>query len=148
MFIIQSFNSQPKLITSAGYPSEKHRVTTEDGYILQMHRIPAGRRTARRSEPSGKGKKAVLVMHGMAGSSGDFVIMGRERSLGTLVLVTIWFLRIYITTVVPSLLNSEHFWYVSSKLGILMNPGWRHTCLSWNEYLVKHANSLLSIYQR
>lgn len=74
--------SQPKLISAAGYPIEKHRVSTEDGYSLQMHRIPAGRRTARRSEPSAKGKKAVFIMHGLVGSSGDFVIMGPERSLG------------------------------------------------------------------
>lgn len=78
---LDNFLLQPKLITAAGYPSEKHRVLTEDGYSLQMHRIPAGRRTARRSEPSAKGKKAVLVMHGLLGSSGDFVIMGPGRSL-------------------------------------------------------------------
>lgn len=74
---------QPNLIKAAGYPSEKHRVTTEDGYVLQMHRIPAGRRSARRSgDPNAKGKKAILAVHGLVGSSGDFVIMGPERSLG------------------------------------------------------------------
>ncbi|CAI8032080.1 Gastric triacylglycerol lipase [Geodia barretti] len=29
-----------QLITSKGYPAERHFVTTSDGYILQMHRIP------------------------------------------------------------------------------------------------------------
>ncbi|CAH2979964.1 unnamed protein product [Chilo suppressalis] len=72
----------PKLITANGYPVEKHRVTTEDGYHIQMHRIPSGRRTARRTVGSGgKGKRAVLMVHGLVGSSGDFVIMGPKNSL-------------------------------------------------------------------
>lgn len=73
---------QPRLIQAAGYPVEKHRATTADGYVLQMHRIPAGRRSARRSNSGGKGKKAVLMVHGLLGSSGDFIIMGPNRSLG------------------------------------------------------------------
>ncbi|KAJ0172491.1 hypothetical protein K1T71_011630 [Dendrolimus kikuchii] len=78
----EAYLSVPKLISLNGYPVEKHRANTPDGYTLQMHRIPAGRRSARRTgEPSAKGKKAVLVMHGLLGSSGDFVIMGPDRSL-------------------------------------------------------------------
>ena len=34
------FSLQPVLIENAGYPSETHMVTTDDGYILTMHRIP------------------------------------------------------------------------------------------------------------
>ncbi|KAH9638484.1 hypothetical protein HF086_016809 [Spodoptera exigua] len=72
----------PNLIKAAGYPVEKHRVYTQDGYILQMHRIPAGRRIVRRiDEPSAKGKKVIMIVHGLSGSSGDFVIMGPEKSL-------------------------------------------------------------------
>ncbi|CAH0746627.1 unnamed protein product [Diatraea saccharalis] len=72
----------PQIIASNGYPIEKHRVKTEDGYILQMHRIPAGKRSARRSNTyGGKGKRAVLIVHGLLGSSGDFVIMGPRNSL-------------------------------------------------------------------
>ncbi|CAH0591707.1 unnamed protein product [Chrysodeixis includens] len=80
-----AFPKKPNLIRAAGYPIEKHRVTTQDGYVLQMHRIPAGRRSARRTgDPSAKGKKAILIVHGLIGSSGDFVIMGPERSLAYL----------------------------------------------------------------
>ncbi|CAK1588876.1 unnamed protein product [Parnassius mnemosyne] len=78
----EAYDTVPELITAAGYPVERHRATTPDGYVLQMHRIPSGRRTARRSGPSRKGKKAVLLIHGLLGSSGDFVIMGPDRSLG------------------------------------------------------------------
>lgn len=76
------FFLQPQLITKAGYPSERHRANTSDGYILQLHRIPAGRRAARRSGATAKGKKAVLIVHGLLGSSSDFIIMGPDRSLG------------------------------------------------------------------
>ena len=30
---------QPELVKSFGYPIEEHQVTTEDGYILALHRI-------------------------------------------------------------------------------------------------------------
>ncbi|XP_018019014.1 uncharacterized protein LOC108675500 [Hyalella azteca] len=33
----------PELIRSQGYPSEVHTVITEDGYILELHRIPGAR---------------------------------------------------------------------------------------------------------
>lgn len=33
----------PEIIAYWGYPCEIHRVTTEDGYVLEMHRIPHGR---------------------------------------------------------------------------------------------------------
>ncbi|KAI5636946.1 alpha/beta hydrolase fold domain-containing protein [Phthorimaea operculella] len=76
------FAPVPQIISSYGYPSERHRAHTEDGYVLQLHRIPAGRRSIRRSgEPRAKGKKAVLLVSGLLGSSGDFVIMGPDRSL-------------------------------------------------------------------
>ncbi|XP_041969049.1 lipase 1-like [Aricia agestis] len=77
--------STPELVAAAGYPVERHRVTTDDGYILQAHRIPAGKRAARKSSlDSPKMKKAILIGHGLLGSSGDFVIMGPERSLAYL----------------------------------------------------------------
>ncbi|CAH2088382.1 unnamed protein product [Euphydryas editha] len=76
----EAYETVPQLVSSAGYPIEKHRATTSDGYILQLHRIPAGKRIARKAY-SAKGKKAVLIGHGLLGSSGDFVIMGPEKSL-------------------------------------------------------------------
>eukprot|EP01087_Luapelamoeba_hula_P016092 TRINITY_DN4917_c0_g1_i1.p1 TRINITY_DN4917_c0_g1~~TRINITY_DN4917_c0_g1_i1.p1 ORF type:complete len:464 (-),score=77.92 TRINITY_DN4917_c0_g1_i1:68-1459(-) len=35
--------SSTELITSKGYPVEEHYVTTKDGYILTLHRIPHGK---------------------------------------------------------------------------------------------------------
>lgn len=34
----------PELIKAAGYPVETHTVTTADGYILTLHRIPSGKK--------------------------------------------------------------------------------------------------------
>ena len=39
---IQSLPKVPTLIKYWGYPVEEHWVTTEDGYILGLHRIPHG----------------------------------------------------------------------------------------------------------
>ena len=35
--------STPELIRYWKYPAETHQVTTADGYILELHRIPYGR---------------------------------------------------------------------------------------------------------
>ena len=37
------YYSQTQLITSKGYPCEEYDVHTEDGYILGIQRIPAGK---------------------------------------------------------------------------------------------------------
>ncbi|XP_046748452.1 lipase 3-like [Diprion similis] len=61
----------PELIAQNGYTAEIHYVTTEDGYILQMHRIPATP-----TSPASDDKPVVFLMHGTVCSSADFVIMG------------------------------------------------------------------------
>uniref|UniRef100_A0A2A4K5R5 Lipase n=1 Tax=Heliothis virescens TaxID=7102 RepID=A0A2A4K5R5_HELVI len=69
----------PDLIRKYRYPVEVHNVTTEDGYILQMHRIPHGRDA--NNDPNRK-RPVVFVMHGLLSSSADFVIMGPGSALG------------------------------------------------------------------
>ena len=67
------------MIAKMGYPSETHEVLTEDGYILQMHRIPFGKK----SPPvDGVERPAALLVHGLLSSSADYVMGIPEKSLG------------------------------------------------------------------
>lgn len=68
---------QLQLITSYNYPLEVHNVTTKDGYILQMHRIPYGNNSVNQNSIKGP----VLIMHGLEGDSSNWVNHG-YRSLG------------------------------------------------------------------
>ncbi|KAJ8716126.1 hypothetical protein PYW08_013411 [Mythimna loreyi] len=68
----------PDLIRKYRYPVEVHEVTTDDGYILQMHRIPHGRDA--HNVPNVK-RPVVFLMHGMLSSSADLVIMGPGSAL-------------------------------------------------------------------
>uniref|UniRef100_A0A2A4K660 Lipase n=1 Tax=Heliothis virescens TaxID=7102 RepID=A0A2A4K660_HELVI len=69
----------PDLIRKYRYPVEVHHVTTKDGYILEMHRIPHGRDA--NNDPNKK-RPVVFLMHGMVSSSADLVIMGPGSALG------------------------------------------------------------------
>ncbi|XP_055848132.1 uncharacterized protein LOC129913464 [Episyrphus balteatus] len=67
------------LVRAANYPIETHTVTTSDGYILTLHRIPHSSRLSQ-SEPG----KVVLIQHGLLCSSSDFVVLGKEKGLAYL----------------------------------------------------------------
>ncbi|XP_013192739.2 lipase 3 [Amyelois transitella] len=60
-----------EIIENNGYEAEKHNVTTKDGYILGVHRIP------------GKGEP-IFLMHGLLLSSDDWVTPQKERGLAFL----------------------------------------------------------------
>jgi len=57
----------PQLIEKYGRPAEIHKVETDDGYILEMHRM---------ARP---GAKPVLLMHGLLDSSSTWVLMGPDK---------------------------------------------------------------------
>ncbi|KAH8419419.1 hypothetical protein KR222_011290, partial [Zaprionus bogoriensis] len=61
-----------KLIAKYGYQAEVHHVTTEDGYILTLHRI------------RNQGAQPFLLQHGLVDSSAGYVVMGPNVSLGYL----------------------------------------------------------------
>ncbi|GLV35382.1 uncharacterized protein CBL_01468 [Carabus blaptoides fortunei] len=65
----------PGLISKYGYPVEEHSVTTEDGYILSMHRIPHGK-----SGPS-HDRPVVYIQHGFLSNSADAILTGPENAL-------------------------------------------------------------------
>ncbi|XP_021937203.1 lipase 1-like isoform X2 [Zootermopsis nevadensis] len=69
--------TSPELIAKYGYPVETHSIQTEDGYILELHRIPHGK-----SEPADTMRPAVLIHHALLCSSFDWVVLGPQKSLG------------------------------------------------------------------
>jgi pimeloyl-ACP methyl ester carboxylesterase len=90
------------IVAPKGYPLEEHKVTTDDGFILTMHRIPAGKyrhtelpfgtlpetREAAAAAAGGDQplppptkKPAVLLHHGITLSSASFAVLNANESL-------------------------------------------------------------------
>ncbi|KAM6347439.1 lysosomal acid lipase/cholesteryl ester hydrolase-like, partial [Alca torda] len=69
--------AESEIISYHGYLSEEYEVTTQDGYILRVFRIPAGRN----SQNTGK-KPAVLLHHGTLGDSTHWISNLPNNSLG------------------------------------------------------------------
>jgi len=88
---------QPELIERHGFPAEIHHVTTADGYVLTVHRIPCGKKNI----PLGRNREAearpvVFLQHGMFGTSADWIINAEQKSLGE-----------FTEANVPTILSSE-----------------------------------------
>ncbi|KAL0116948.1 hypothetical protein PUN28_010077 [Cardiocondyla obscurior] len=66
------------MIKQSGYPFELHHATTRDGYILALHRIP------NRFDKTTENRRVVLIMHGLLGSSADWILTGQNRSIAYL----------------------------------------------------------------
>jgi pimeloyl-ACP methyl ester carboxylesterase len=62
--------TMPEIVKLRGYEIENHSVTTDDGYILGLFRIPSNN------------SKPVLLMHGLLDSSYAYVCQSRNQSLG------------------------------------------------------------------
>jgi len=61
------------VVNVAGYRSESHRVKTEDGYILKVHRLPPSKHSVQRG--------SVFLMHGLYRNSADFLASGPNNCL-------------------------------------------------------------------
>ncbi|XP_064104186.1 lipase lipl-1-like [Macrobrachium nipponense] len=61
----------PEMIIANGYPAEVHHVTTEDGYILELHRIPHGPNETRTPNDP---RPIVFLHHCLLCSSSDFIM--------------------------------------------------------------------------
>ena len=64
-----------QLTTSKGFPFERHRVVTDDGYVITMHRLPGNSRKRRRR------KIPVLLMHGLMLSSSVWLLDSKKENL-------------------------------------------------------------------
>ena len=72
---------QPEIIKHRGYPVEIHHVITADHYVLELHRIPYGRRRWNKEKTVGRGRP-VLLQHGVFASSAHWLIAPTNSSLG------------------------------------------------------------------
>lgn len=64
------------MVETQGYTCEEHKVTTEDGYILSLQRIPAGRSGKKADKPP------VLIQHGIFCDARIWLFNSPEESLG------------------------------------------------------------------
>ncbi|PRQ52660.1 putative triacylglycerol lipase [Rosa chinensis] len=67
------------MVEAQGYPCEEHTVTTEDGYILSMQRIPGGKS----GETSGN-KIPVLLQHGLLMDGITWLLLPPDQALAFL----------------------------------------------------------------
>lgn len=68
------------MVKRKGYPFERHRVVTDDGYIIELHRIPWGRKGKATGSPPKR--PPVLLMSGLLGDSSNYVLDFPDQSLG------------------------------------------------------------------
>ena len=84
------------MIAREGYPAETYTVTTEDCYILEMHRIPHGKNDIK----DNRTRPVVYLQHGLLCSSADWVMGSSDNSLGKNLL-----------TVFPRIVSAESIFF-------------------------------------
>ena len=70
---------QTQMIKYNGYPAEEYNVTTEDGYIINIQRIPHGRNGRFKDVPN---KPVIFLQHGLLCSSTNWVSNLPNESFG------------------------------------------------------------------
>ncbi|XP_058456953.1 lipase 3-like [Malaya genurostris] len=66
-----------QIATKYGYRTEVHRVETHDGFVVEMHRLSASPMTGEYDSD----KPPVFIMHGLLGSSADWILIGPQNAL-------------------------------------------------------------------
>lgn len=80
--ILFSSNLKTELITSEGYPCERFTVQTQDGFLLDLHRIPHGRKIVEESRTKSLERPVVFLQHGLLSTACDWVMNFWNDSLG------------------------------------------------------------------
>jgi len=99
---------QTNIIQANGYSAETHVIRTDDGYLLQVHRIlPLSKGNARKKYP-------VILKHGNFQSSADWVLnVPSNHSLGNVYIAFMFITKSKVT------LTSEH-WNLIVCIGFLL----------------------------
>ncbi|CAG9134874.1 unnamed protein product [Plutella xylostella] len=71
---IDTFLNATEICEKYGYEVEEHTVTTEDGYMLTLHRVLG-------TENTTSNGKVVLLMHGIMDSADSWVLQGKDQAL-------------------------------------------------------------------
>lgn len=72
---------QIQMIRYYGYPAEEYTVKTDDGYLLNIHRIPPGEKRVQQDCSSGS-RSVVFLQHGLLSTSSDWITNLPNQSLG------------------------------------------------------------------
>ncbi|CAJ0924039.1 unnamed protein product, partial [Mesorhabditis belari] len=67
----------PEIIQRWGYPVEIHTVETTDGYLIDIHRIPAGK-----NQVQTPNKPVVFMQHGFMCDSSNWIVNLPDQSAG------------------------------------------------------------------
>uniref|UniRef100_A0ABD2WEA3 Partial AB-hydrolase lipase domain-containing protein n=1 Tax=Trichogramma kaykai TaxID=54128 RepID=A0ABD2WEA3_9HYME len=79
------------LVRSTGYYAEEYNVTTSDGYILTIHRMPGSPK-----KPPAANKPVVLMVHGLLAASDIWVLRGPSEDLAFMLVdagYDVWFMN-------------------------------------------------------
>lgn len=82
------------IVTENGYLYEEHKVTTSDGYILKVFRIPGTSSSTTSSSSSTQIKPPVVMWHGISDSSDTFLMNYADKAPGFIMAAAgydVWF---------------------------------------------------------
>lgn len=126
---------QASIISFRGYPVRTYSVTTDDGYILELHRIPFGKSS---SGDSSIRRRVVFLQHGLLNTDAAWLMLPSDQALGILshrkvILVCLYVPRV---TRVMASFSQLSFW-----------PIWAMMCgLETHAGIRIHANTPLRIH--